>query len=210
MAFHNPGAAFIDFEKTAVPLVATDEHGKEAYPLDFETIHSRGILHRAVHIEITKGADEYLILTRADDRYEILGGHVDWLTGANRSESYEEAAIREVTEELNLQENWGRPEAEIALRLLPRLTECDRINNQLPSSHGHNNESVAIFRLQWQQEWGNPCDFKLSSECRQAQWISVEKIQKVAETNPNGINSALHLFLQRREIVVPLPNYAYQ
>ena len=100
------------------PLVATDALDSSVYPLDFSTVHMQGIPHRAVHIEIVNSSGNYFIWHRTDGRLEIPGGHVNWLESKNRPESYEEAAMRELIEELNLPFNWGLSLENAQARLL--------------------------------------------------------------------------------------------
>lgn len=186
-------------------LVATDTTDSLSYPLDFSTVHGQGIPHRAVHIEITDAAGKYFVWERADGRLEIPGGHVSWIEECDRAESYEEAALRELSEELNLTYNWRMSQGEVQTRLFGRLLEITRVVNQLPSSHKKNNEWVAVYGLLWQDEWGNPCEFKFSEEGQtSAQWLSVKEIEEFSLKNPMAINSALRLFLQRRGAFAPL------
>lgn len=188
------------------PLVATNPKDSLAYPLDFHTVHDQGIPHRAVHIEITNGQGKYFVWQRKDGRLEIPGGHVDWLEEQKRSETYEEAALRETIEELNLLENWSVDVATARGRLKERVFPIARLVNQLPSSHGKNNEWVTVYRLNWQSEWGDPCDpqWKLNGEGTSPRWLALEEIEQRSLEKPMGIAASLRLFLQRHEILVPL------
>lgn len=186
-------------------LVATDTTNSLSYPLDFATVHGQGIPHRAVHFEITDAAGKYFVWERADGRLEIPGGHVSWIGEDDRAESYDEAALRELSEELNLAYNWGMSQSQVQARLFGRLLEVTRVVNQLSSSHKKNNEWVAVYGLLWQDEWGDPRKFEFSEEGQtSAQWLSVKEIEDFSLENPMAINSALRLFLQRRGVFAPL------
>ena len=187
-------------------LVATDSRDSCTRPLDFETIHTQGIPHRTVHVGIVNGERQYFVWSRKDGRLEIPGGHVDWLTEQDRPESYEEAALRETSEELELLGNWGLGSEGAYARLKAHLVPLDRIVNQIPSSHGNNNEWVTVYLLSWQRNWGDPCDsgWRLSAEGKSPQWLSVDEIERLGTEQPMSINAALRLFLRRRGILAPL------
>ena len=187
------------------PLVATDARDSLAYPISFQKAHEQGIPHRAVHIEIANLDGKYLVWKRSDGRWEIPGGHVDWLEEQDLSESYIEAAIREIMEELNLQINWNLPASLTVDRLKKQLKYITKVINQVPSSHGYNNEWVAIFGLDWDENWGDPRNFILSEEGNKSPiWLSLEEIMRFSQEKPLGINAALRLFLGRRGILIPL------
>ena len=187
------------------PLVATDARDSLAYPISFQKAHEQGIPHRAVHIEIANRGGKYLVWQRSDGRWEIPGGHVDWLAEQEQSESYSVAAIRETIEELNLQTNWNLPASLTVDRLKKQLKYITKVINQVPSSHGYNNEWVAIFSLDWEETWGNPCNFVLGEEGNKSPiWRSLEEIMRIGLENPLGINAALRLFLGRRGILIPV------
>lgn len=191
---------------TYPPIVATDSRDSCAYPLDFQTVHERGIPHRSIHVEIINGQERYFIWQRTDERFEIPGGHVDWLEDQNRPEFYEEATLREIIEELNLLDNWNVDIGTARARLKERLLPIVRLVNQVPSSHENNNEWVTVYVLNWQNEWGDPCDpeWKLSEEGKSPRWFSIEEIEQRSLEAPMSINAALRLFLRRRDILVPL------
>jgi 8-oxo-dGTP pyrophosphatase MutT (NUDIX family) len=131
---------------------------------------------------------------------------VDWLAGADRPETYEEAALRELSEELALPDNWGMGASAVHARLQARMAAVVRVVNQVPSSHGYNNEWVTVFRLDWQGGWGDPCGpaWVLGEEGTSPGWRSVEEIERRSVRQPMRINSALRLFLRRRGVLVPL------
>ena len=186
-------------------LVGTDETNDQVYAVDFETAHARGIPHRAVHLEITNAEAHYLVWQRQDGCLEIPGGHVDWLSHTNRPESYEEAALREAIEELNLLVNWQVSATTARACLYGYLHRGPLIINQLPSAQGINNEWVAVFTLAWQGSWGDPCQFVLSEEGHtDPRWLSLEEVQQQSTQHPLGINAALRLFMARRGILIPL------
>ena len=187
------------------PLVATDAIDSSAYPMDFVTVHSQGVPHRAVHLEIVNNKGNLFICRREDERLEIPGGHVEWIDTEDRPETYEEAALRELCEELNLTYNWSLSANDCIARLANHLRLVGKEINQIPSSQGNNNEWVGVFCLDWQEEWGNPCKFRLSEEGNhEPHWISINEMKDMGLSNPMGINSAIRLLLRRRNILVPL------
>ena len=113
-----------------------------------------------------------------------------------------------MTEELNLLGHWNVGMNDAYAKLRTRLAPILRLINQIPSSHGNNNEWVAVYKLDWQSEWGDPCDlgWKLSDEGNLPEWLSLEEIERRCLKQPMEINAALRLFLRRRDILVPLVN----
>jgi 8-oxo-dGTP pyrophosphatase MutT (NUDIX family) len=186
------------------PLVGTDSADSSVFPVDFREAHQEGIPHRAVHIEIRQG-DQFLVWRRDDGRWEVPGGHVDWLEAANAPESYFDAALRELFEELNLEVNWRMPSRDALARLATHLLPVGHIVNQLPSSHGNNNEHVGLFQLTWQSAWGDPCTYVRGPEMHSKPcWMPLAEIHRLAADNPTKINAALRLFLARHGILIPL------
>jgi 8-oxo-dGTP pyrophosphatase MutT (NUDIX family) len=192
------------------PLVATDARDFRTYPLDFETIHEQGIPHRAVHIEIVNNQENYFIWQRNDGRLEIPGGHVDWVEGQSRPETYEESALREIAEELNCSIVWNLHIDIVYLRLKEFLFPIIHTINQIPSLHGNNNEWVFVYSLKWQSEWGDPCNigWRLSDEGQSPRWLSLSEIERFCLEKPMSINAALRLLLRRRGVLVPLIKHA--
>jgi len=188
------------------PLVATDARDLRTYPLDFETVHAKGIPHRAVHIEIVNHQGKYFIWQRKDGRLEIPGGHVDWLEDRDRPETYEESALRETTEELNCAAVWKLDLDVVYERLREHLFPIVHIINQTPSSHGNNNEWVFVYGLKWQIKWGNPCnvEWQLSEEGQSPRWMLLNEVEQFCLEKPMSINAALRLFMQRHGVLVPL------
>jgi 8-oxo-dGTP pyrophosphatase MutT (NUDIX family) len=193
-------------EVTMLPLlVATDATDSVVYPLDFVTVHNQGVPHRAVHLEILNSQGEIFVCRREDERVEIPGGHVEWIESEDRPESYGEAAMRELCEELNLSFNWNVPAEEVISRMNGRLHPIVKTVNQLPSSQGNNNEWVTVYSVNWLDDWGDPCKFVLSEEGNhEPHWLSVNELKEMALANPPGINSAVRLLLRRRNILIPV------
>jgi 8-oxo-dGTP pyrophosphatase MutT (NUDIX family) len=181
-------------------IVGTDIANRKTYPVDFLNAHARGIPHRAVQIEVTNARGEYLVW-EAQKMLEIPGGHVDWDSQADRPESYEEAACRELMEELRLLEHWHIAPADARARLHGSLHCGPLIINQL-STRGFNNEFVVVFTLAWQDTWGNPCEFTLEEGHTAPRWLTLEAAKQESLRHP--INSALRLFFQRRGILIPI------
>lgn len=191
------------------PIVATNDADTEAYPADFQTVHKEGIPHRSVHIEVVNDQNKYFVWHRMDGRMEILGGHVDWLVDQKRPESYEEAATREIVEELNILNNWTIGYRSTYKKLKEHISPIVRLKNKIPSSHGNNNEWVTVFNLKWLNEWGDPCNsgWHLSNEGFLPRWLSLEEIKQYNLDKSIEINAALNLFLQRRGIPTTLANH---
>lgn len=176
--------------------ITNEQNDSFLSPQRFSKTHRDGLWHRVVHIEI-KHNNKYFIWLRKDGRYEIPGGHVSWIARWNRAETYEEAAHRELIEELNLPWNWKL----IVDDCKERLISGGKIlgspfKNELTSTHGNNKEWVSVYELSWESAWGNPCRGKLSEEGKNANWLSLEEITALY-TAGAGLNAALHLFLMR-------------
>lgn len=186
-------------------IVGTDSRNKKHFPISMKDAHQYAKPHQAVHIEIVyKG--KYLIWKREDDRFEIPGGHVNWLTDKNKPETYRDAAIRELYEELNLSENLQIDLNKAKKILTGRLKNKGKFINLLPSVIGKNNEWINLFCLLWEPElFGNPTSYRLSREGNHsARWYSIKEIESIALNNPMNINSALrHLFI-RNKILIPI------
>jgi 8-oxo-dGTP pyrophosphatase MutT (NUDIX family) len=189
------------------PLVASNAYDRHPYPIDFITAHRDGIPHRAVHIVVRNERHEILVWRRGESsrRWEVIGGHVDYLSDLNRCESYEEAALRELCEELNLAAMWRISAAEAMERVRPNLVPLEKTINLLPSEHGNNAEHVVRFEVLFPDAWGDPCTFDFGAETHTApRWLALDQLVELCLENPNGINSALRLFLMSRRILVPI------
>lgn len=186
-------------------IVGTDYRDQDTHRLDRERAHQDGIPHRAVHIEIIAGDGRYLVWERRDGRLEIPGGHVDWNEEEGRAETYDEAALREAIEELNLKVNWDGNDATARDRLKSKISSVCRLINQLPSNAGNNNEWVTVFQLRWDtHEWGNPEQFRFGEEGNtRAQWLSLEELVDLCTSGRRKINAALRLLFQRHNVLIP-------
>jgi 8-oxo-dGTP pyrophosphatase MutT (NUDIX family) len=177
------------------PIVGTDANDSTVYPVDFEMAHRQGIPHRSVHIEV-RWNDRWLVWRRLDGRWEIPGGHVDWLVRENVPESYDNAALRESCEELSLDANWSLSKEEACRRIQNFLRPMGQILNR--NTVDTNYEHVGLFELCWQPEWGDPCEFALGPEVHsKPRWMTLAEIFQLAEENPAQTNSALRLMLSR-------------
>jgi fructose-1,6-bisphosphatase/inositol monophosphatase family enzyme/8-oxo-dGTP pyrophosphatase MutT (NUDIX family) len=156
-----PGDAFAGGVRLAgapecIVAVDPDNSDTSTRPVDRRQAHAEGVPHRAVHIEIKRRDGRYFVWHRPDGRLEIPGGHVDWLAALGRAESYHQACVRELIEELDLEQNWKvNPAARLQS---PNLRHTATVANRLPSSQGNNNEWVAVFQLDWAKDWGDPAD----------------------------------------------------
>lgn len=207
------------------PVVATNARDSDPKPENSTKVHEKGAIHRIVHMEfvrtvqivLTSGIlqrddiiplEQYLLWYRADGRLEIPGGHVDWLPDKHRAETYEEAALREAAEELGRvgkDPTAGALEkAKEELRRLANPRPVAYTVNQLPSSHGNNNEWVSVYRFDWPEGWDEKAVKGSEEGNYDPQWWSVPEIERCALENPMCINAALRLFLQRRGILIPL------
>lgn len=212
-----------------MPLVVTDVEdsrasssrgllpcGDQLLRDDWRYVHDNGIPHRAVHIEITDHRGAFFVWERTDGRLEIPSGHVDWLSDCSRPESYEEAACREIVEELELGSAsfWGT-HSEALCRLQGCLTPVEKTVNQLPSSFLNNNEWVMVYGLRWRAEWPSLVDHmhRLTEEetdraregkAKSATWLSLQELKARSLEDPMAIHAALRLLLRRRGIMVPV------
>lgn len=191
----------------AAMISATDHSDSSQYPVRYDEAHRCGIPHRSVHVEITNADGDFLLRRRAGDgRFEIPGGHVEWLERENRGETYDEAAAREIVEELGLERNWRSTAESARQTILSNLRAECKIINQLPSRDSdNNNEWVAVFTLDWAKQWGDPAAFEGSLEGDSACWMPLSEIINMSLKNPAEINAALRLFLQRRGVLIPSP-----
>jgi len=188
-------------------FVGTDSRNENPRPVERDEAHVRGLVHRAVHVEIMDQAGRLLVWLRRDGRLEIPGGHVDWLETEDRAESYDEAVVRELDEELALWRNWALDSAQVRSRLARELSGTTLVANQLPSSTGNNNEWVQVYRLAWQPGWTDPVHFILGEEegASHARWTSIEDLATRCERNVGLATASLRLLLCRRGIMIPLP-----
>ena len=183
-------------DKGRLLAVTNDQNDANLSPHRFSKTHCEGLWHRVVHIEI-KNRDKYFVWQRSDGRYEIPGGHVSWIATQNRAETYEEAAQRELTEELNLPWNW-KLAAEDCKRKLKDSGNLigSPFKNELSSTHGNNKEWVSVYELTWASDWVDPCKSELGEEGNNPQWLSLEEIRVLHDAGA-GLNAALQLFLTR-------------
>jgi len=208
------------------PLVVSDEldfcprSSEDIIPTgeklcDFQYVHWFGLPHRSTHIEIVNAENKFFVWERRDGRLEIPGGHVDWLRSENRPEGYEEAARREIVEELLLDEIWECTQEEAVKRLLGLPIPVVKVINQVPSSHVNNNEWVTVYRLQWSDQWPDPVKYlhdlakkgkgsKVEGKAESARWLSEHDIKEKSLEHPMGINAAMRLFLRRRGVLIPI------
>jgi 8-oxo-dGTP pyrophosphatase MutT (NUDIX family) len=188
-------------------IVATDSRNVETWPVDRRDAHERGLIHRAVHVEVQDNAGRLLIWRRRDGRLEIPGGHVDWLSGEGRAESYLECASRELCEELALAANWGIPFDTARERVAPLLASVAIVSNQLPGRSGKNNEWVNVFQLLWQEGCGDPAGSNWTLDPEEgmsaATWLAVDEIERRCLLAPALPTAALRLLLLRRGVLVP-------
>src|SRR5690606_16057529 len=115
-------------------------------------------------------------------------------------ETYLEAALRELEEELSLLRNWRLGSAEVRARLGGALERRGLFANQLPSSAGNNNEWVMAYRLDWPRAFGEPTAFHLDEEegVSHATWGSFDELVALATAAPARCASSLRLCLLRR------------
>ncbi len=187
-------------------IVGTNERDDAVFSVPFEIAHRTGVPHRVVHVEIFNAKGKYLVVRRSDGRLEIPGGHVAWIRASDRAETYEEAAIREIIEELNLETNWKIGKAATLKRLTGARAFLAKEINQVEKGEFLNNEWVAVFSLAWGRTWGDPCHFeRLGSEGNKSpRWHTLASLAEECIRRPTEVNSALRLFMRRRGILIPL------
>lgn len=174
-------------------IVACDWNDGAPRALPRHQVHRRGTPHRAVHVEVWRG-DEVLVWQRTDGRFELPGGHVRWLPSG--PEPLDEAAARELLEEL------GRAEHDVARQLgavqrqLQAVTKC--LNR---SRAGANNEWVTVYRIAAAAVPGSVQLARpgvLSAEGnRDARWWAPRDVMHVARSEPQQLASSLKLFAER-------------
>lgn len=92
----------MDYNSPDELLAVVDADDNENGALPRSVIHARGLLHRAVHVLVFDPHDNLIIQQRSTLKdtfplhWECVGGHL------SPGESYREAAIREVQEELGV------------------------------------------------------------------------------------------------------------
>lgn len=188
-------------------IVGTDSRNESVRAIDRAEAHRDGLIHRSVHLEIWDATHRLLVWRRRDGRLEIPGGHVDWLVGEDRAESFEEAALRELDEELNLKTNWSLDARRVVERLRGRLSPLALITNQLPSRGGLNNEWVAVHRLYWDTTWGDPTASSwvpdTDERTSDAAWMSLAEVEHLCSRDPRQPSSSLRLLLSRHGVLIP-------
>jgi len=100
---NNPLGTTSNFNDPLELLAVVDEHDRECGAATRAEVHRCGLLHRAVHVLVFRPNGHIVIQQRSQQKdtyplhWECVGGHLA------PGERYEEAAAREVEEELGLQ-----------------------------------------------------------------------------------------------------------
>lgn len=137
-----------------------DENDQPLDPLPRKIVHTKGIWHRTAHVWIVNSHGELLCQQRALNKElnpgyweAFFGGHV------HPNETYEEAALRELDEELGIQ---ARAED---LSFFKKF--------QYHDPNGKNNDFQAIFVIQWE---GKTLHFK-DGEVARVAWRPLEEVK---------------------------------
>ncbi|GIX45382.1 MAG: hypothetical protein KatS3mg130_1790 [Candidatus Sumerlaea sp.] len=124
----NPLGTTSDFNNPEELLAVVDEHDREVGAATRAEVHRCGLLHRAVHVLVFRPNGYLIIQQRSPQKdtyplhWECVGGHLA------PGERYDEAAAREVEEELGI-----------------RVSAFLRIG-KLPACHDTGHEFIEIYR----------------------------------------------------------------
>jgi isopentenyldiphosphate isomerase len=143
-----------------------DENDQPQPPLPRKLVHGHGVWHRVSHVWIVNDAGQILCQQRALNK-ELAPGCWEPFFGGHLSpdESYEDAAKREVQEELG-----------IAVADLRQIKI-----NKFTHPTGYNNEFQAVFATHWQ---GDAAALKFDeSEVAQVAWRPQAEVAKAMQTN---------------------------
>ena len=185
-----------------ITVVDTRNKALEGQPSHI--VHSKGLPHRVVHVEILhpEDLDRFLILTRFDGRLEILGAHFNWLCEKNRSETESETTVRESEEEIclvsHLMKRLGLTKAEAEDQVRRASSRKEITINQYPTGKGEpNNEFVYVMQLRWDRSWGDATDLldlikeQSKPEVIDLVWLKLDKIIDQYSEWSAGCNVAL-------------------
>ncbi len=179
-------------------IVATDWGNRNPFPETLERVHTTGIPHRAVHLEVFDEAGRLLVWRRSDGRLEIPGGHVDWSEALHTPEPDVVAAAREL-----LEETGADPSATAVAALSGQLEHCADFFNQ--SQNGRNNEWVQVFRIDVRRypavgravpnhprAFDGGANDVLSDEGNfEPRWLGLDDLLDWLRADPTGATSAL-------------------
>lgn len=151
-------------------LEIVDEHDTVIGTGTRKDVHQEGLMHRAVHVFVFNPRGEIYVQRRAatKDKHPVkldssAAGHVD------PGETYEQTAVRELGEELGLQED---------LREILRIKACEETDN----------EHVALFSVTSAQEpHPNP------EEIQWGGFMSRERLTRLMEEQPEDFVPAFAL-----------------
>jgi isopentenyl-diphosphate delta-isomerase type 1 len=138
-------------------LIVVDEHDHPVGTASRSDVHRKGLFHRAVHVLVVNNASQVFLQLRSTskDRYpnrwdSSASGHVE------AGETYEAAAIRELSEELGILS---------PVKLEPLI--------KLPGSIETDNEFVQVFKCCWDGPISiNP------KEIEDGRWFSPQEIDE--------------------------------
>jgi isopentenyldiphosphate isomerase len=139
-----------------------DEHDQPLEPLPRRLVHGHGVWHRVSHVWIRNNKGQLLCQQRSIKK-ELNPGYWEPFFGGHirPGESYEEAALRELREELGIT---------IASENLKRW----RIY-QFHDNTGYNNEFIGIFIVTWN---GDMQDVRFDDgEVEQVVWKTIPEIK---------------------------------
>jgi 16S rRNA (adenine1518-N6/adenine1519-N6)-dimethyltransferase len=162
------------------PIQIVDEKDEPIGESDMKEAHEKGLIHRIVFIGV-QDPDGRLLLQRRSkevlvhpDTWDIsAAGHVD------AGESYEEAAKRELEEEIGLS---GYPIEEIS-----RFYKEVEINGRLAKRF------CSSFRVKVPKGVGLKPD---PEEVSDLQWFTIDEVKKAISKNPGDFASGLFHYLE--------------
>lgn len=149
---------------TKDPVVVVNENDEVIGTAERERSHREGIPHRVVAVYVENEDGEILIHERISRRLDhSVGGHVD------PGESYEEAAVRELEEELGIT---GAP--------LTEIRKC-KTEVKYPDIDQHRVHVFSIFKCQ-----GEPVELD-PEEVRSVHWADPQVVMDDMRANPDDM-----------------------
>ncbi len=148
-----------------------DEHDTPLAPLPRKLVHGHGVWHRVSHIWLVNDRREVLCQQRAFNKElnpgfwePFFGGHL------KPTETYKEAAVRELREEVGLE--------------VSKLRHWQTYKFHHPS--GFNDEFQAVFVAHWN---GQPSDAHFSDgEVAQIKWLPIDRIRQAVGAESKWTN----------------------
>lgn len=150
-----------------------DENDHVLGRLPRSEVHSRGLRHRAVHVFVFRSDGKLLVHLRSPDKEESPGVWTSSACGhVSAGESYDEAARRELSEELGLQS---------PLRFLQKFSACPDTSQE--------------FTMLYATLSDDPVTVD-AAEISAVQWMTVAEIGHWLYRSPEDFSPAFRLLFQ--------------